>query len=138
MQVDLIGGHVSVVRALIEVGADVNLGTESYGETPLMASVHSVAMARYFGGNEAETRQMKVVCLLIKAGADVNAKTTDGWTALMAAANVGSLEAIELLLAAGADVNSKHKNEDTALSRAKAAGHHEIVQLLREAGATED
>lgn len=132
------GGHVSVVRALIEAGADINLGTENYGTTPLIASVNNIAIARHYGRNEAETRQMKVVRLLIKAGADVNAETTDGWTALMAAANVGSLEAIELLLAAGADVNSKHKDEDTAVSRAKAAGHNEIVQLLREVGATED
>ena len=39
---------------------------------------------------------------LIAAGADVNAKDDDGWTALMYAAEKGYTEIIEILKAAGA------------------------------------
>ena len=40
----------------------------------------------------------------IASGADVNAKSADGSTALLTAASKGSAEMVELLLAHGADV----------------------------------
>ena len=131
-------GHVRVVRTLIESGADINLGKENYGKTPLIVSIEDIARAKYFGECEAEMRQVEVARLLIEAGADVNAKTSEGWHTIMAAANAGSIEAVQLLLQAGADVNARDNRGDTALSRAKKAGHHEIIQLLRDAGATND
>jgi hypothetical protein len=55
--------------------------------------------------------------MLIEAGADVNLKTNDGWTALMLiAGNIDSTEkTVKMLLEAGADVNLKHKDGCTAL-----------------------
>ena len=46
---------------------------------------------------------------LIGQGADVNAKTKYGWSALMKAAYEGHKEIVELLIHAGADVNAKGK-----------------------------
>ena len=55
----------------------------------------------------------------IANGADVNAKSDGGWTALMLAArNNENPEVIKILLKAGADVNVKGKYGGTALIRA--------------------
>ena len=43
----------------------------------------------------------------VKAGADVNAKTSKDWTALMGAALNGRTETVKVLIEAGADVNAK-------------------------------
>lgn len=53
----------------------------------------------------------------------------------MAAANAGSVEAVELLLKAGANVKHKTLRRETALSMALEGGYQEIIQLLRAAGA---
>ncbi len=56
----------------------------------------------------------------------------------MAAANAGSINAVQLLIEHGANIDIKDNREDTALSLAKQAGHTDIVQLLQKAGAKED
>ena len=53
------------------------------------------------GGN------IEVVKQAIADGADVNAKTEDGWTPLHFATSVGYEEITELLIAKGADVNAR-------------------------------
>ena len=70
--------------------------------------------------------------LCIAAGADVNARDNDGWTALMRAAINGGTEIVKLLLAAGADVNAKGNDGKTALMLAKYNNHPEIVKLLKQ------
>jgi ankyrin repeat protein len=71
----------------------------------------------------------------INTQAEVNAKDTDGMTALMWASGNGHDEVAKALIAAGADVNAKTKNGVTALMVASKKGHVEIVKLLRAAGA---
>jgi ankyrin repeat protein len=73
--------------------------------------------------------------LLLGKGTDVNAKTDEGVTALMAASMNGHAEVVELLLAKGADVNSKANNGDTALMSASKKGYKEVKELLIRAGA---
>jgi len=72
---------------------------------------------------------------LAAAGAKVNARSRDGWTALMAAAGSKNPSAVRLLLAAGADVNARTKDGRTALMASERAGNGEITALLRKAGA---
>ena len=62
--------------------------------------------------------------------ATVNAKATDGATALYLASQNGHTGIVKSLLAAGADVNSKTRAGATALAIAKQRGHAEVVKVL--------
>ena len=72
---------------------------------------------------------------LIKAGADVNAKGTDGRTALWIAAWKGHGEIVNLLLESKADVNAANNYSATALIVASQNGHTGIIKALLEAKA---
>lgn len=71
---------------------------------------------------------------LLTKGANVNARSEQGWTALMQAAANGRLEIVKLLLDKGADVNAKDY-EGTALIKASSCGHFDVVSLLLKRGA---
>ena len=58
--------------------------------------------------------------VLLKAGADINARDKGGWTPLMRAARWNqNPEVIEVLLKAGANARAKDKQGKTALDYAK-------------------
>ena len=84
--------------------------------------------------------------LLLEKGANVNAKTKTGRTALMQAIDgpkdfdnehhiVYSPQIAKLLLAAGADVNARDADGNSALSLATKRGYQEMVLALHDAGA---
>lgn len=80
--------NVPIIEALLEAGADVNIGQEFNGWTALM---------------EAVVRDnLQIAETLIKAGADVNARDQTGNTALSLARKNGNNEMIQLLLYTGA------------------------------------
>lgn len=73
---------------------------------------------------------------LLKKGVDVNAKGTNGETALWMAAGAGHTEIVEALLERGADVNVKDKAYGaTALYMAAQEGHTNAVKVLLESKA---
>ena len=76
---------------------------------------------------------LEVVQLLLEAGADKNAVSANGATAMMSAAQHGHLEVVRVLLGAGAEKNAATANRVTALMVAALDGHLEVVQLLLEA-----
>ncbi|MEW6349022.1 MAG: ankyrin repeat domain-containing protein [Thermodesulfobacteriota bacterium] len=116
-------GIAGEVERLLRQGADVNTADKFYGRTALMWAAEQ--------GNE------KVVGLLLDKGADVNAKSPEGWTALMSAAMGGDPEVVRRLLDKGADVQA----EDAFHRRSGLAWafddpfFDELMDLLRERGA---
>ncbi len=72
---------------------------------------------------------------LIKNGADVNERSSNGWTPLMWAAKKGNFDILKMLLGSRAKVNLKSNKGDTALSIAAREGHEDIVSLLLEKNA---
>ncbi|KAI9889411.1 MAG: hypothetical protein M1814_005347 [Vezdaea aestivalis] len=76
-----------------------------------------------------------IVRLLSEKGADVEAKTNDGSTALYWAARNGHETVVKLLLEKGADVEAKGEYGWTALHWAARNGHEAIIKLLLEKGA---
>lgn len=74
-----------------------------------------------------------VKCLL-EAGADKEARSSDGNTPLMIAAMEGNLNLARHLLAIGADVNAMNYSGGTALMMATANDHLDVVKLLLDNG----
>lgn len=73
-----------------------------------------------------------VVGLLLRYGADLEARSDGGWTALHNACHKGSVPTVCMLLRAGANVNSQLLNGVTPLHLAAQAGHTAIVECLLE------
>ena len=103
------------IEDLILQGADVDVQVNK-GRTALMS---------------ASRGREDVVRILLGAGADVNIKGDDGWTALMIAVESGHKEIVEMLLDRGADVNQKNEHSTTALMIASYLRRKEVVEMLK-------
>ena len=101
----VLDGSLECVNTLITAGADVNERDPRTGRTLLM----------YAAQNRLFTDRVK---LLLAAGADVNATSTNGRTALMDAVISSCMDNVQALITAGADVNMKCKYGRTALGYA--------------------
>ena len=60
---------------------------------------------------------------MVQEGAEVDAKTTTGVTALWLAAGEGRKDVVASLIARGADVNNRREDGITALMAASLGGH---------------
>jgi len=107
--------NLDAIKALVEAGADPNIGTES-GTTPLMMA--SGAGTDVQRAREPEERAVVVQTAryLVEHGADVNKAGQFGWTALHAAAYQGMNDEIEFLVKNGAKIDQKDEFGQTALS----------------------
>jgi len=83
----------------------------------------------------ARNQDAKAVRSLLSQKADVNARSTDGSTALLWLAHWNDVESADLLLKAGADANAANDFRMTPLSQACTNGSFEFVRLLLKSGA---
>jgi ankyrin repeat protein len=116
------GGHVAVVKLLLETGKVDADPKDSNGQTPLWCAA--------FMGYEA------VVGLLFDTGkVDADSKDEYGRTPLWCAAWNGHEAVVRLLLDTGkVDADSKDEYGQTPLSRAAEKGHEAVVKLLLDIG----
>src|SRR5215471_3758950 len=82
-----------------------------------------------------------IVEVLVRHGADVNARAQNGWTPLHVQAqegeDTGALEVMEALLEAGADPNLADEKGNTPMTFARNREEPEKVKLLKAHGAKE-
>lgn len=114
-------GHRECVRALIEAGAQIDVGNYAQ-ETALMLA--------------AENGHVGCVEELLLAHANVNLKNNFKMTALILAAQRGHQLCLSKLIAAGADVNHQDYAGFTALMYVSEIGHRGSIRELLKAGAS--
>ncbi|XP_062319718.1 fibronectin type 3 and ankyrin repeat domains protein 1 [Osmerus eperlanus] len=118
------GGHLAVIAYMIQDKCELDIRDGVSQWTPLMR-VSAVS------GNPS------VASLLIRAGADVNARDKDGKTPLMVAVLNNHEELVQLLLDSGADHDVKNEFGSGAAEMAKAFGRENIINLLERKKSTD-
>jgi ankyrin repeat protein len=106
-----------VIAYLIKVGLDVN-SRNYYFETPLM---------------HAANNDLNLTKLLIENGADISAKNTSGFTALIRAVQGKKIEIVKYLIEQGADVNAKDSRGKSVLIHS--LNNPDILELILKSGA---
>ena len=108
-----LSGDITVMRLLLEKGADPNIPTFA-GTTALMAAA-GVNWAENQTYTESKESLMEALKLCFEKGADVNAKNSMGITAVIGAANRGSDDMLEFLVQKGAKIDVKDNEGRTPL-----------------------
>jgi ankyrin repeat protein len=143
-------GDEAMFRLLMEHGADVNAAGAATLALALRAQCMPCVDILLKSMNSALITPAMVFAapplgpalatnLLLKGGADLNAKDPQGRTLLMlaAASDEMPVDVVTNLIARGVDVNAKTPAGDTALSIARLRGQTPIVDLLLKAGAAD-
>ena len=138
-------GGLSLVKVLIRAGAGV-CATDNGGNACLILAVNGTTeTVRYLVGfpevdvNHSNTmgftpvhgavflKRSAAVQVLIDAGADVEAQTTEERTPLHSACDSGVLQIVKMLVRAGADVCVADNYGDTCLTHATQRGHRDCT-----------
>ena len=133
-------GDVDRVKLLLDRGADVN-AKDGNGKTVLMMAADGAVYITYSNNGplateEAVRQRMDIVKMFLARRADVNAKDSQGNTALLIAAQKGVLgDMVRLLLDHGADVNASDSGGSTPLYKAISGGYVNLVKTLIDKGA---
>jgi len=114
-------GHTELVKMLLDKGANPNIAANNqFKVTPLHSAC---AISNY-----------DIAEILIKNGANVNAKQMQNVTPLHSAAHNGQSKLVNLLIENGADINSKMENGQTPLFMATEKEFKETIELLKKNG----
>lgn len=112
-----LAGDITVMRLLLDKGADPNIATFSNSTALMAASGINFAYQQTY--TESREHTMEAVKLCLEKGADVNAVNSMGLTAVMGAANRGLDDVVELLVKKGARLDVKDKQGRDPLTWAK-------------------
>ncbi len=112
-------GDVDRARELLREGADPD-EPRHYGFTPVMRA--------------AIGNHVRMIELLLDAGADLAAVDPNGLTAWHLAARVDATEALEALMAAGADLGVRSRDGMNALDHAASAGSVDAIAVIAATG----
>ena len=144
-------GHIQLMELFIARGADINRSNR-HGETALMLAAwknRREAMRWLLErGAQANRPDREWTALhyatfgghadlaedLLKAGADVNARSTNGSTVVMMAAREGHTALAKRLIAAGANPAIKNDFEEDAVAWAMKQGNYDIAKSFTSAG----
>jgi ankyrin repeat protein len=118
-------GHIRIMEALLDAGANPNLQGEEDGEEGMTALM-------YIADNFLANNRTETIKFLASRGADVNIQDVRGRTALIAAGE--NADSVKALLEVGADPNIRDRDGNTAMM----LGSWAIRRLLRQAGASEE
>jgi ankyrin repeat protein len=116
-------GDLETIRSLLDAGADIRYVRPS-GYTVMIDVMHGRTILE-------DPQLLPVLRLLIERGADLDAVSEYGESALSVASRVGRFDAVGVLLEAGANPSPL---EWTSLHRAVALGSVEDVRMRLEAG----
>jgi ankyrin repeat protein len=125
-------GSAEILPALLQAGADINETVRD--ETPLLAASDYLDKTLAILDRNGADFEL-VVNELIRAGANLNEKRSDGMTALMLAISNQHETIARSLIDAGAEVNSIDNCGNTALILAAKDGLLNIVEKLLRSGA---
>ncbi len=116
-------GDAKGITKALKAGADVN-ATNYLEMTPLMAALDSLTM-------HPRTR-LKIVKILVEAGANVHNISQLGENALTLAIDRGDLKVLEFLAEQGADLHARTLTGDNLIYRVvdKAGGEKKYVKIL--------
>lgn len=141
--------NFKMAELLIEVGTQLDLRNH-FGETAIMLASYQglteMVKLLYIRGAEinhggwnpliyaASGGHLDTMRVLLGGGADINATSDNGSTALMMAVRGNHLKAVSFLLSHGADPKITNEQGDNALSWAEKREHAEIANFLRNYG----
>jgi ankyrin repeat protein len=150
-------GRTYTVGALLAAGADANAVDDTKQSARDLATAQKHGdIANLLRAMESETKPADatpgvsagpsdfvigqpststLISALLAKGADVNARSVEGKTALLLAAEKGRSETVRKLLANGAEVDAQDAAGQTALERAAKEGHRDVGSICS-AGAT--
>jgi ankyrin repeat protein len=112
-----LNGDITLMRLLLQHGADPNLKTYE-GSTALMAAAGmNWVVAQTYSRSDAEYLEAATLCL--EKGADVNAVNNQGFTAMHAATNRGFDKMVQLLADHGSKLDVKDKQGRTPMTFAE-------------------
>ena len=111
-------GYRELATALITLGADINAKNIIYGTFPIL--------------NAVSRRDLPLLDLLLKKGALIDVKTTDGRTALGTAVAMGELEIVKKLIAGGADTQFLFQGQYSLKDIARENDQIEVLAFLEE------
>ena len=111
-------GHIDIIRALLKLGAEVDISKEGRGRTPL-----------------ARAANASVAKLLLDAGADPNHVGSSRLTPLIRHSSKGNEEIVRLLLEHGARINVADTQNMSPIHYAASGKHPGVLRILLDNGA---